>query len=225
MRRAAHQVGGTAHVAAFLDLVQYFFEGGFLLPLTLYAFQLLFLHKRQDCLGPCSRDGGVLPHPAHKLFHSKYLPQHATECFPFQHFFPLCCLLWLFALLSSPIVVALLVQIDCVNFTTFLRHNGRELEVLEALLTAFIVAKVQGPHRFTYRTWHTADLVNLFWLRSPHLRRSKAYSCVSSDSTRITALHFGGCVSTRTACCSSTSHAIKPPSASVLAASFPGAAS
>ena len=69
---AAHQVGITAHVAAFLDLLQYFFEGRFQLPFTLYAFLLLLLSICQDCLGPCSFDGEMLPHPAQKLFHSKY---------------------------------------------------------------------------------------------------------------------------------------------------------
>ena len=59
----------------------------------------------------------------------------------------------------------MLAQVDCVKCTTFFRHNSRELEVLEALLTAFIVAQVQGPQLLTSRTWHKADLLNPFLAR------------------------------------------------------------
>ena len=121
-----------------------------------------FSASARTALGPCSFDCEVLPDPAQKLFHSKYLPQLATECCSFHQFSPLSCLHWLFALLNSPLVAAMLAQIDCVNFTTVLRHNGSELEVLEALFTASMVAQVQGPHSFTYRTWHKAALLNLF---------------------------------------------------------------
>ena len=125
----------------FFDLLQYFFEGRFHLPLTLYAFLLLFLRIRQDCFGPCSFDGEDVT-----LFHAKGL-LHANDLFllPISMLSvpSLLSLHWLFALFNSPFTVALLAQVDCVDCTFFLRRNGRKLEVLEALLTAFLVTQAQ----------------------------------------------------------------------------------
>ena len=77
----------------------------------------------------------------------------------------LCCLHLLFALLNSPFVVATLALVDCVNCTAFFRHDSREL--VEALVTAFSVAQVQGPQRLTDCARDEADLLNPFLARIP----------------------------------------------------------
>ena len=102
------------------------------------------LGTRQDCLGPCSLDGEVFPHPTPQLFDSKCLPHLATECFSFYHVPSLRCLHWLFALMSSPFVVTSLAQVDCVSFNTFFRPKSRDLNVLEALFTAFIYCRASA---------------------------------------------------------------------------------
>ena len=94
----------------------------------------------REPLTPIRNCGVTVRFPASLSLHLQGLLRPTPKTVPFQipstachdmlfllhHFSPLCCLYWLFALLNSPFVVALL-----------FRHHSRELEVLEALLTVF----------------------------------------------------------------------------------------
>ena len=59
-------------------------------------------------------------------------------------------------------------SVDCVSCSSLFRHKCRKLEELEPFFSAFNVAHVQGPLRFTDRTRNKTGVPQLlfFWTRT-----------------------------------------------------------